>query len=135
MGVDLTIINSESDVVSAINAVSNQTGVTASVETRVDLGTLDPAVAGTLEINDVQFTINLGDTAQSVVDQINADSTVGVTASLDAAGDVVITSTSGEDVVVDRALTRSLGPLTTLLTIKPSFLPFGFLPRAPIPSP
>ena len=115
VGVDLTNINSESDVVSAINAVSNQTGVTASVETRVDLGPLNPAVAGALEINDVQFTINLGDTTQSVVDQINADSTVGVTASLDAAGDVVITSTSGENVVVEQGTDQIFGALNNLV--------------------
>ena len=102
VGVDLSNVNSESDVVSAINAVSNQTGVTASVETRVDLGALAPAVGGTLSINNVGFLVTAGDTAQSVVDQINADSTVGVTASLDDAGDVVITSTSGEDVLVDQ---------------------------------
>lgn len=103
VGVDLTNINSESDVVSAINAVSNQTGVTASVETRVALGALDPAVAGNLTINGgTAIAIAAGDTAQSVVDSINDDATLGVTASLDDNGDVVITSTSGEDVTVDQ---------------------------------
>ena len=103
VGVDLTNVNSESDVVSAINAVSNQTGVTASVETRVDLGALDPAVAGNLTINGgTAIAIAAGDTAQSVVDSINDDATLGVTASLDDNGDVVITSTSGEDVTVDQ---------------------------------
>ena len=103
VGVDLTNVNSESDVVSAINAVSNQTGVTASVETRVALGALDPAVAGNLTINGgTAIAIAAGDTAQSVVDSINDDATLGVTASLDDNGDVVITSTSGEDVTVDQ---------------------------------
>ncbi|MGB0266265.1 MAG: flagellin hook IN motif-containing protein, partial [Pseudomonadales bacterium] len=103
VGVDLTNVNSESDVVSAINAVSNQTGVTASVETRVALGALDPAVAGNLTINGgTAIAIAAGDTAQSVVDSINDDATLGVTASLDDDGDVVITSTSGEDVTVDQ---------------------------------
>ena len=99
VGVDLTNVNSESDVVSAINAVSNQTGVTASVETRVDLGALD-AAGGTLTVNNTGVTIDANSSAQDVVDLINADTTLGVTASLSQAGNVVITSTSGEDVVL-----------------------------------
>ena len=103
VGVDLTNINSESDVVSAINAVSNQTGVTASVETRVALGALAPAVGGNLTINGgTAIAITAGDTAQSVVDQINDDATLGVTASLDGNGNVVVTSTSGEDVTFNQ---------------------------------
>ena len=103
VGVDLTNINSESDVVSAINAVSNQTGVTASVETRVALGALAPAVAGNLTINGgTAIAIAAGATAQSVVDSINEDATLGVTASLDDNDNVVITSTSGENVDVDQ---------------------------------
>ena len=99
VGVDLTNINSESDVVSAINAVSNQTGVTASVETRVDLGALD-AAGGTLTVNGTGVTIAANSSAKDVVDLINADTTLGVTASLSQAGNVVITSTSGEDVTL-----------------------------------
>ena len=103
VGVDLTNVNSESDVVSAINAVSDQTGVTASVETRVALGALDPTVAGSLTINGGNaVAIAAGDTAQSVVNSINEDATLGVTASLDDNDNVVITSTSGEDVNVDQ---------------------------------
>lgn len=103
VGVDLTNVNSESDVVSAINAVSDQTGVTASVETRVALGALDPTVAGNLTINGGNaIAIDAGDTAQSVVNSINEDATLGVTASLDDNDNVVITSTSGEDVNVDQ---------------------------------
>ena len=101
VGVDLTNINSESDVVSAINAVSNQTGVTASVETRVDLGALD-ANGGTLTVNNTGVTIDANSSAQDVVDLINADTTLGVTASLSQAGNVVITSTSGEDVTLGK---------------------------------
>jgi flagellin len=99
VGVDLTNINSESDVVSAINAVSNQTGVTASVETRVDLGALD-AAGGTLTVNGTGVVIAANSSAQDVADLINADTTLGVTASLSQAGNVVITSTSGEDVAL-----------------------------------
>ena len=99
VGVDLTNINSESDVVSAINAVSNQTGVTASVETRVDLGALD-ATGGTLTVNGTGVVIAANSSAQDVADLINADTTLGVTASLSEAGNVVITSTSGEDVAL-----------------------------------
>ena len=99
VGVDLTNINSESDVVSAINAVSNQTGVTASVETRVDLGALD-AAGGTLTVNGTDVVIAANSSAQDVADLINADTTLGVTASLSQAGNVVITSTSGEDVAL-----------------------------------
>ena len=99
VGVDLTNINSESDVVSAINAVSNQTGVTASVETRVDLGALD-AAGGTLTVNGTGVVIAANSSAQDVADLINDDTTLGVTASLSQAGNVVITSTSGEDVVL-----------------------------------
>jgi len=99
VGVDLTTVNSESDVVSAINAVSNQTGVTASVETRVDLGALD-AAGGTLTVNGTGVVIAANSSAQDVVDLINADTTLGVTASLSQAGNVVITSTSGEDVTL-----------------------------------
>ena len=103
VGVDLTNVNSESDVVSAINAVSDQTGVTASIETRVALGALDPTVAGNLTINGGNaIAIAAGDTAQSVVNSINEDATLGVTASLDDNDNVVITSTSGEDVNVDQ---------------------------------
>ena len=99
VGVDLSNINSESDVVSAINAVSNQTGVTASVETRVDLGALD-AAGGTLTVNGTDVVIAANSSAQDVADLINADTTLGVTASLSQAGNVVITSTSGEDVAL-----------------------------------
>jgi len=99
VGVDLTTVNSESDLVSAINAVSNQTGVTASVETRVDLGALD-AAGGTLTVNGTGVVIAANSSAQDVVDLINADTTLGVTASLSQAGNVVITSTSGEDVTL-----------------------------------
>ena len=79
--------------------MSNQTGVTASVETRVDLGALD-AAGGTLTVNNTGVTIDANSSAQDVVDLINADTTLGVTASLSQAGNVVITSTSGEDVVL-----------------------------------
>jgi flagellin len=99
VGVDLTNINSESDVVSAINAVSNQTGVTASVETRVDLGALS-AAGGTLTVNGTGVVIAANSSAQDVADLINADTTLGVTASLSEAGNVVITSTSGENVAL-----------------------------------
>jgi flagellin len=100
VGVDLTNINSESDVVSAINAVSNQTGVTASVETRVDLGALDATGGGTLTVNGTGVVIAANSSAQDVADLINADTTLGVTASLSEAGNVVITSTSGENVAL-----------------------------------
>jgi flagellin len=99
VGVDLSNINSESDVVSAINAVSNQTGVTASVETRVDLGALD-AAGGTLTVNGTDVVIAANSSAQDVADSINAETNLGVTASLSQAGNVVITSTSGEDVAL-----------------------------------
>ena len=102
VGVDLSNATSQRNILDAINAVSAQTGVTASTETRVDLGALDTTANFTLIVNGTNVVIDAGDTAQDVADLINADDTLDVVASLSNAGNLVLTSPTSEDIVLDQ---------------------------------
>ena len=103
VGVDLSNATSQRNILDAINAVSAQTGVTASTETRVDLGVLTSTTADfTLTVNRTDFTVAVGDTAQDVADLINADDTLDVVASLSNAGNLVLTSPTSEDILLDQ---------------------------------
>jgi flagellin len=103
-GVDLSNATSQRNILDAINAVSAQTGVTASTETRVDLGALDTTAAFTLTVNTTPVNITAGDTAQDVADLINADDTLDVVASLSNAGNLVLTSPTSEDILLDQGV-------------------------------
>lgn len=102
VGVDLSNATSQRNILDAINAVSAQTGVTASTETRVDLGGLDTTADFTLTVNTIPVNITAGDTAQDVADLINADDTLDVVASLSNAGNLVLTSPTSEDILLDQ---------------------------------
>jgi flagellin len=104
VGVDLSNATSQRNILDAINAVSAQTGVTASTETRVDLGALDTTAGFTLSVNGTDVAIGAGDTAQDVADRINADDTLDVVASLSNAGNLVLSSPTSEDIVLDQGL-------------------------------
>ena len=101
MGVDLSNATSQRNILDAINAVSAQTGVTASTETRVDLGALDTTAGFTLTVNSTNVVIGAGDTAQDVADLINNNDTLDVVASLNG-GNLVLTSPTSEDIVLDQ---------------------------------
>jgi len=104
VGVDLSNATSQRNILDAINAVSAQTGVTASTETRVDLGALDSTAGFTLTVNGTNVVIGAGDTAQDVADLINADDTLDVVASLSNAGNLVLTSPTSEDILLDQGV-------------------------------
>ena len=104
VGVDLSNATSQRNILDAINAVSAQTGVTASTETRVDLGALDTTAAFTLTVNNTPVNITAGDTAQDVADLINADDTLDVVASLSNAGNLVLTSPTSEDILLEQGV-------------------------------
>jgi len=104
VGVDLSNATSQRNILDAINAVSAQTGVTASTETRVDLGALDTTAGFTLTVNGTNVVIGAGDTAQDVADLINADDTLDVVASLSNAGNLVLTSPTSEDILLDQGV-------------------------------
>lgn len=115
VGVDLSNATSQRNILDAINAVSAQTGVTASTETRVDLGVLTSTPADfTLTVNGTGFTVAVGDTAQDVADLINADDTLDVVASLSNAGNLVLTSPSSEDIDLDQGATGATGSFAGL---------------------
>ena len=115
VGVDLSNATSQRNILDAINAVSAQTGVTASTETRVDLGVLTSTPADfTLTVNGTGFTVAVGDTAQDVADRINADDTLDVVASLSGAGNLVLTSPTSEDIDLDQGATAGTGSFVGL---------------------
>lgn len=103
VGVDLSNATSQRNILDAINAVSAQTGVTASTETRVNLGALDSTAAFTLTVNNSPINVAAGDTAQDVADLINADDALDVVASLDG-GNLVLTSPTSEDILLDQGV-------------------------------
>lgn len=103
VGVDLSNATSQRNILDAINAVSAQTGVTASTETRVNLGALDSTAAFTLTVNNSPINVDAGDTAQDVADLINADDALDVVASLDG-GNLVLTSPTSEDILLDQGV-------------------------------
>lgn len=113
----------------AINAVSGQTGVSASANTTVvgtqaiQAGTIS---AGGLLINGVnigQVTVGVGDSGNNLVNAINQyTSQTGVVASVNAKGQLVLTNTSGGNIAVQATTntTNMLGISNTTTSITAS---------------
>ncbi|NMG17467.1 flagellin [Aromatoleum bremense] len=111
------------DKAAAINALTDQTGVSATARTELKLelnfaGTGTPR--GTININGVDADIS-GANIGAVVTEINTNSgvqTLGITASADENGMLVLTSESGQDIFVannDIAGTGAAGILNAFL--------------------
>ncbi|WP_019571322.1 flagellin [Thioalkalivibrio sp. ALMg3] len=99
------------DVVTAINAETGDTGVTAARADEVveTIGAITTTGGATVEINEVNITIDPDATNEEVVDAINAESAqTNVTASFDNAGNLVLTA-SDDDIAIDVTPTGSNG--------------------------
>jgi flagellin len=84
----------------AINAISANSGVTATASTTV-FATVNPATAGAFTINGTSVTAVAADDTQSLVTKINAAGISGVTASTDTStGKLKLVSSSGNDIVI-----------------------------------
>jgi flagellin len=113
-GVDVGEVTGKSagDKAAAINAISDQTGVTASAETSqafdLDWGTV-PA-DGDVTINGTELDLTDAD-IESLDDLINEINTAvqGVVASADEDGQLVLTSSSGLDIVLSESNTTFFG--------------------------
>lgn len=137
-GVDLGAVSglTAADKAFAINAISDQTGVTASAKTEVtysvnistmalDDGTT-AATASALSINGVAVTMSANGVAANlddVVDAINNSGIQGVVATASDDGKLVLTSNAGNDIKVnigtDAALTDDAGvDVTTIMSTK-----------------
>jgi flagellin len=91
---------SAAEKAAAINAISDQTGVTATASTTAYL-TMNSANAGAFTINGTTVTTATTDDTQSVVTKINAAGIAGVTASTDQeTGRLKLVSSSGNDIVI-----------------------------------
>lgn len=100
-------ISDGGDLVEAINKVSSESGVTASLanETSFETGISSavPAAGETLTLNNVDITLAGGAGVDAVVDKINQSSTqTGVNASK-RDGELVLTDNSGGDITVQTA--------------------------------
>lgn len=105
VSVDLTGVTSGDDLLSAINAVSGASGVTAveNSTTEINVGTVaDLAADRTLTINDEAITLVSGTDDAGVVDAINAVSTrTGVTAELNSSSELVLTDETGDSIKIE----------------------------------
>ena len=91
---------SANEKAAAINAISGQTGVTATADTTVYL-TTDFSAAGAFTINGTTVTSVAADDTASLVTKINAAGVAGVTASTDATtGRLKLNASSGTDIVL-----------------------------------
>jgi flagellin len=102
-GIDLGAVSgtSAADKAFAINAISDQTGVTASAKTvvtdAVNIATLEGA--NNLVINGAAITLTGSGTLDQIVTDINSDTSLqGVVASADKDGNLILTSNSGSDI-------------------------------------
>jgi len=93
---------------SAINAVSGETGVTASAKTEVVLtyAMADVANGNDVNINGVEIDLSAETDIFGVVDTIN-QAEAGVVASTDSDGRLILTAYSGEDIKVSDAGTTA----------------------------
>ena len=118
-GVDLGAVTGETaaDKSFAINAISEQSGVTASATTEVKydltvstLALTNGAAASALSINGVAIlaTAATADTLDEVVSAINASGVQGVVASASEDGELVLTSSAGNDIKMNGANVASL---------------------------
>ena len=117
-GVDLGAVTgtTAADKAFAINAISGETGVTASATTTVSYEvniTNLSAVSSDLTINGVVMTMTAATSLDDVVTTINAAGIQGVVASADnETGSLVLTSQSGSDIIVNSQTTaNALGTL------------------------
>ena len=118
--VDLTGSTTVSDVINSINAVQSDSGVQALKATSVSTASAGLAVttAGIVSINGAQVTLSSAGAAAANIDAINAVSTqTGVTASAGtAANAIVLSNSSGADIVLDNTGTGQLGAVATTET-------------------
>ncbi|WP_153109263.1 flagellin [Propionivibrio limicola] len=90
---------SASDKAAAINAVSSQTGVTASAETKAYLD-VDFSTATALSVNGASIAIATTDDVDNLVTAINATG-AGVTASTDATTGRLVLTSAGSDISLE----------------------------------
>jgi len=96
-----------SDISQAINDVSAETGVTASANTLVEV-TADVSALqnNSLTINGVDaFSSFTGSSLSDVISQVNAAGIGDITASSTSAGELVLSSSSGQDINIDNGAT------------------------------
>ena len=119
-GVDLGAVTgtSAADKAFAINAISDETGVTASAKTEVEYSYDGSLVAGTegVIINGSTITTSADMKLDELVTAINTTTSngglQGVVASASDEGKLVLTSDSGADIAVDTAVSNVLGTIT-----------------------
>ncbi len=89
-----------SDISQAVNAISGQTGVSATAQTKVELSANVSALQNSnLTINGVSvFSGFNGSSLDSVVSQINSAAVGDISASTNANGELVLNSNSGQDI-------------------------------------
>ena len=98
---------SASDISSAINAISDETGVTASASTSVELSTDVSALQNnSLTLNGVDvFSSFTGSSLDDAINQINAASIGDIQASSNSDGELVLSSNSGQDINIENGAT------------------------------
>jgi flagellin len=113
-GVDLGAVTgtTAADKAFAINAISNETGVSASATTQVSyeaqISTLTSA-ATNLTINGVNITVSTATSLDDVVTAINGAGIQGVVASADnVTGSLTLTAQAGLDIKVNTSVANSL---------------------------
>ena len=101
--IDLSTIDTNTELVDAINLLAGDTGVQAQKDssTSIELAyTADADDARTLTINNVDIAIAAGATADDVEEAVNAvTNSTGVTASNDG-GNITFSNTSGADIAI-----------------------------------
>ena len=96
-----------SDISQAINNISNETGVTATANTQVEF-TADVSALqnNSLTINGVDvFSSFSGSSLSDVISQVNAAGIGDITATSNADGELVLNSSSGQDINIDNGAT------------------------------
>ncbi len=118
--VDLTGDTTVNDVINSINAVASDSGVQALKANSVSTASAGLAVTtvGTVSINGAQVTLQSAANAQANLDAINSVSLqTGVTATAGTtANQIVLSNSSGSDIVVDNTGTGQLGAVATTET-------------------
>ena len=113
-GVDLGAVTgtTAADKAFAINAISNETGVSASATTEVSYEaqiSILASAATNLTINGVNVTVSLATSLDDVVTAINSAGIQGVVATADnVTGSLTLTAQAGLDIKVNTSVTNSL---------------------------
>jgi flagellin len=117
--VDLSAATTTEDIVSAINAVSAQSGVQALKATTTSTAAAGLAITtdGVVSINSVQVTVDSAD-ADATAAAINAVSTQTGVSAVNNGGDIVLSNTDGSNIVVDNTGTGQLGGVATTETFQ-----------------